>query len=368
MTPAHFQALQAIYAAALDPSLWQGALDAVSAVHGVVGTQLLHADASQEQLNRSVASGYDSAAGESWDRYYSRINVWAPGMLSMPVGIPWLGERICSFDTLRRTEFYNDWVRPHGDIAGGGAIVLDRSPGKLTILGGNFPRKYRERLDPAWQFDLALFGPAIRHALTVNGMMLGLRLERMLAREGIATDGMAVLLVDRQGRLVFADEAGARMGEAGDIVRFRPNARLGFSDETLAAAVERLRHDETAVAPVVRRLPGRAEMVTVIPLTDRGIAALNLPPHPPGRSPRLAVLVSRQSAPPGSALSARLGLSEAETEVALHLARGLSPPEIAEARGASLNTVRNQMKSIFAKTGCRRQSEVVALVLRLSAG
>jgi DNA-binding CsgD family transcriptional regulator len=50
--------------------------------------------------------------------------------------------------------------------------------------------------------------------------------------------------------------------------------------------------------------------------------------------------------------------------VALALAEGLTPAEIAEARGASLHTVRNQIKAALAKSGARRQSDLVALVVR----
>lgn len=367
MTPAHVRALEAIYAAALNPDLWQAAMDAITAVHGVIGTQLLHADETQTQLNRSVASGYDPAAGASWDSYYSRLNVWAPGILSMPVGIPWHGERICSFDRLRRTEFYNDWVRPHGDIAGGGAIVLERGPGRLTVLGGNLPRALRDRLDDQWQADLALYGPAIRHALAVNRMLLGLRLERILMREGVSGETVAVLLLDRRGRVMFADEGGARLIEAGRPVAIRPNLRLGFADPTLDDALAQLLQGHAAPAPMTRRMAGSGETVTFFPLSDRTAADLHLPPHPPERAPRLAVLVARPRADNGPSLAQRLGLTEAEGEVARLLASGMTPAEIADARHASANTVRNQIKSILSKTGCRRQSEVVALVLRMQA-
>ncbi|MDN3718714.1 helix-turn-helix transcriptional regulator [Roseibium salinum] len=54
-----------------------------------------------------------------------------------------------------------------------------------------------------------------------------------------------------------------------------------------------------------------------------------------------------------------LGLSQAEAETSLMLADGRTPAEIAASRQVSLHTVRNQIKAALAKSGCRRQSELV---------
>ncbi|TGN42439.1 LuxR family transcriptional regulator, partial [Paracoccus liaowanqingii] len=52
-------------------------------------------------------------------------------------------------------------------------------------------------------------------------------------------------------------------------------------------------------------------------------------------------------------------LSAAETSIVQALVDGLKIEQIAQARGTSPDTVRTQLKSIFAKTGCSRQSDVV---------
>jgi DNA-binding NarL/FixJ family response regulator len=58
-----------------------------------------------------------------------------------------------------------------------------------------------------------------------------------------------------------------------------------------------------------------------------------------------------------------LGLTRAEAEVALALAEGLTPGEIAEAREVSLHTVRNQIKAMMWKCGVRRQAELMVVVM-----
>lgn len=64
-------------------------------------------------------------------------------------------------------------------------------------------------------------------------------------------------------------------------------------------------------------------------------------------------------------LTAVFGLSAAECAVTAGLAQGLTVQQISRKRGTQISTTRTLLKSIFAKTGCRRQLEVVALILRL---
>ena len=59
------------------------------------------------------------------------------------------------------------------------------------------------------------------------------------------------------------------------------------------------------------------------------------------------------------------GLTHAEAEIALSLAYGLTPREIASKRSVSIHTIRNQLKSAMSKTGSRRQTELVLAVERL---
>ena len=60
------------------------------------------------------------------------------------------------------------------------------------------------------------------------------------------------------------------------------------------------------------------------------------------------------------ALRAGFKLTAAEAEVALMLAEGQGPQTIAEARNASINTVRTQLRNIYDKLGVNRQSELAA--------
>lgn len=82
----------------------------------------------------------------------------------------------------------------------------------------------------------------------------------------------------------------------------------------------------------------------------------------------LVALLDRQprTGPNPETLRKMFGLTGAETHLALRLASGDAPLEIAERSRLSRTTIRTQLASLFAKTETRRQAELVALLGRIS--
>jgi len=60
------------------------------------------------------------------------------------------------------------------------------------------------------------------------------------------------------------------------------------------------------------------------------------------------------------------GLTEAESDLAVRLARGQRVQAIARARGVTLGTVRTQLRAIFGKTRTKSQAGLVLLLARLA--
>ncbi len=58
-------------------------------------------------------------------------------------------------------------------------------------------------------------------------------------------------------------------------------------------------------------------------------------------------------------------LTGAECRIVKGLLDGLSPREIGELAGTSINTVNTQLKSVFSKTGVHRQADVIRLCFDL---
>lgn len=62
-------------------------------------------------------------------------------------------------------------------------------------------------------------------------------------------------------------------------------------------------------------------------------------------------------------LESLYGLTKAEAELVGLLTQGDSLDEAAKRRGVTVNTARSQLKQAFAKTGTRRQGELIQFIL-----
>lgn len=78
----------------------------------------------------------------------------------------------------------------------------------------------------------------------------------------------------------------------------------------------------------------------------------------------LIVDPDREARPDARALEAGLGLTRAEAEIGIFLVAGRRPPEIARLRGVSVQTVRSQLKTIYAKVGATSRADVVRILLQ----
>ena len=67
----------------------------------------------------------------------------------------------------------------------------------------------------------------------------------------------------------------------------------------------------------------------------------------------------------GAQLRQQAGLTTAELKIALALFDGQSPTDYAQRAGLAIGTVRQQIKSVYRKTGTNRQNELSALIRRL---
>ena len=136
-------------------------------------------------------------------------------------------------------------------------------------------------------------------------------------------------------------------------------------DAAIAAAISR---DLSATAPLVRTIVNRDPRQ---PATVQVVDVIALPRHPLLSifEPR-AVVVLRGGEPNRAELEPILvrafGLTPAEAQVAARLANGDPRETIAAQRGASLQTVRSQIKSIFAKLNVTRERELVSMLARIT--
>lgn len=188
-------------------------------------------------------------------------------------------------------------------------------------------------------------------------MLVGLPLLETLNRMGcggliLTTEGEVHAINDR-ARAILQRELDLPQAIAAAL----PEAGRAVIKALLAQAETRFRLDTESWVQLNR--PAKRPLVLqAMPLPEAGMAG----PH------TAVILIDLDELPPAkpTTLEAMFGLTAAEGRLAVLLTGGATPSEAARSQGISVATVRSQLAAIFAKTRTRRQSELVALVARLS--
>jgi DNA-binding CsgD family transcriptional regulator len=167
-----------------------------------------------------------------------------------------------------------------------------------------------------------------------------------------------MIFVDARAEVVEMNRVAARLiGDGLKVERRRLSTESRRETQQLRSLVERCAGDpehSTAAMTVTRRLAEGPLEILVSALTDRNVALT--------RSAAAVVFVnepSRRSAPDAAFLRDTLGLSPCEIRLVAHLVAGQTIEEAARELHVTPNTARTHLKSIFLKTGVRRQSELI---------
>lgn len=181
------------------------------------------------------------------------------------------------------------------------------------------------------------------------------------ATEGL---GLALLVLDRASRIVSSNALAERFLTEGEGVR-RAGECLAFDEaaprKTVAALLaEPERRDGVTRFRIPR--PERGDLIATaraldLPAIHSGTGALALFLALPGEEPPLEPETVREL----------FGLTTAEARLAVALAQGISLVEAARRLGITHNTAKTQLRAIFAKTGARRQSQLVGILASTGA-
>ena len=357
-----------IYEAVGQPELWSRFLDRFADAVGGAPTVLLLFNANARVGSVTAAVRVDPAAVEQFNQYYITIDQWAAhGHAHYIEGRVDPGQLLCPDRVLRHSEFYADFLRPldifehfHGVIATDGAHA--------SIISSSRP----ERMGPfsAQALDLTrLLMPHLRRALNLHRRLGALETGTRWQEDILDRLPTGTVMISAAGRMLFLNAYARRVITQGDglkcgpegLVAQRPSdtQRLqqlvrGAIDTTLGRGIEAggvmriprpsgLRSFQLLVSPYrsTRTWPGVEQPAATVFITD------------PEREPEY----------PPALLSRLYGLTPAEARLAVLLLGGGSVAEAADQLGVTLNTARTHLKQVFAKTGTKRQAELVRLLI-----
>lgn len=271
-------------------------------------------------------------------------------------------------DLFRKDAYFNDFLQ-QGKLKWGGWIrfpVMGRHPWLVafqrTDAQGPFERDDMLRLSPLAQAltEVADLSAAVGRSV-LTGVLDGLHLVQMPA-----------LALDRNG-LVLGTNAGADAVFDSEL-RVR-NSRLFIRDGKARQTLERMTSDAVGGGDFRRGSKSQAGSTIVARReTKKPILMKLLPVHGAASAPFLGAkfiltLTDLEVArlPSLATISEVFSLTGAEAKVASMIAASSSPEKIAGELLVSRETVRNQIKAIFRKTGTHRQSELAALLSRIQS-
>jgi DNA-binding CsgD family transcriptional regulator len=362
--------LATLYAAPLQPDKWQIFFDHLSRLTKISSGYLMTGDEIQ---------GYEALAGGGlafnpetvrlYNEYYVRVDPFAAPALRNPHVAVIRGEELVDQHQLLRTELYNDLLRGN-EMESMTLLSCNSRTDRVDVM----PVWRRKQDGPMDEVSIALLETLLPHALTALEIRRGLQAanaQRHFAELALDAMSTAAFLVTATGHVQHMNQRAAALVEKGDGLRLEGTA-LTASNSTECA---RLRsfisgaasagRSGTHIAPggalnISRQETQRSLHLTVLPVPEDRRSMVTIP--------CALVLVSDPSVSPKSrAAFMRMlyGLTPTESRLADLLLEGLEVRGTADRLGITIETARFHLKRVLAKTGTRRQTELMRLMLSL---
>lgn len=355
-----------IYEAALDSELWPHVVTRTLRLIGGTGARL-HVIDGRHRPKLSVDVDIPLDAVAEYDRdYLARCPRVAYGMEHPEKSL------VCDYmpiseKEIDRNEIY-DFFRRTAQIRYFIARRVRKDDGNAWL---SIQRSRRQGHAQARELKLMqTIGVHVEKALTIAGALAALR-TRVESLEATAERmHQALVLLAPDGSVDYCNTAATKALAAQDGLFLRGraiHAQNAKDDAALRHMLARLRQAPPVLPgagdlAVIRRPSGQRPYVVrgfVLPVHSglQGSAALRatLLIH----DPCLKIAQDREAM-----LALAFGLTPAEAKVAVLLAEGQTVAQAADTLDIAKGTVRVHLESIFRKTGVRRQSQLVGLVLK----
>lgn len=355
-----------IHDAALDPARWPHALQGTCAfVEGVDAIIQSHT-VPEPDVDFHFSWGIDPAHYALYLEKYVKLSPIVPLLPATRVGEVYSAATLVDLATATATPFYKEWVEPHGYVDFVGA-TLDKSVGSVVQV--NVSRHARQGpADDAARSRLALLVPHFRRAILIGQVIELRKVEATMLADALDRFSAGLFLVDATGRMLHANARGQAMLAQGDVVsapRGLLSAADARADRALAAVYAAAGNGDAAVGTrgIAVSLPardGRRYVAHVLALTSGARRQAGL-----SYRAAAAVFVREASLDHASSLdavAARYDLTAGERRVLQAVIEIGGVGAVASALGLSEATVKTHLHHVFAKTGTRRQADLVKLV------
>jgi DNA-binding CsgD family transcriptional regulator len=356
--------LASLYDGVMAPGGFQGFTAALCEAFHLKGVLLVVRHAKTLDIKSLWLHGLQQEYLESYSLEYAREDVLAHHIAASPIANFYASNLdVPERDRLQEVRFYKEWAEPQGLAYAAGSILLREGGWDTQIYLQRGPQHRPFDRDELEVFNRLI--PHIQRAIQMRQRFADLQVGQDFLASGLDVLAMPTFLFDESARIAHMNRSAASLLEAntsfhiddGHLLTgdFAVTRQLNYE---LMNAIHASRGSGSELNGVVLfpRLGRLPLMLMVAPLrVSAGAvcgAALLFAFDPESTPPITAAMVSRL-----------FGLTEAEAELAVALCSGNTLDDAADKRGTSINTIRTQLKSVFAKTGTKRQADLVSLIL-----
>jgi DNA-binding CsgD family transcriptional regulator/PAS domain-containing protein len=352
-----------VYDAAINPSLWENAIQKATYFVGGVGGGLFCKDVGAYHAASPHHFGFDPPLpAELFRGIYASAERHFLGELERPIATT----DLIAFGELAETELYREWAKPQGIVDFVSALV-DRTAVSAAIFGV-FRHERNGIVDEQARRHMSLIAPHFRRAVLIGRMFEFKAAEAATFADTFDGLGAGMYLVDAEGRLIHANVSGEAILGAADVLRV-VGGRLVACD----AQVGQILRDVFAAAGQGDAALGTQGIAVPLIGKDGERYVAHALPLTSGARRRAGVVYTaaaalfvRKASLAVSSRSEVIGktfkLTPTELRVLLAIVEVGGIPEVAAALGVAHTTVRTHVSRLFEKTGTARQADLVKLV------
>lgn len=355
-----------LYDAVLEPTGFQVFIDAMVPCFQLKAVTMIIRNIKTEEMRGLWLSGIGVEWVNSYALEYGSEDMLAAHIRDAPIAHFYASNLdLQGPATFSDTRFYKEWIVPQGIAYAAGAIILQEGNWLTQLIlqrGPNDPEFSRRDIE---SFNALV--PHIQRAIQIRQRMADLEVTRNFLVGGLDVLAMPTFLFDEFGKVAHSNESALFLLKGSKDLSL-VNGHLQCNDDPtnrklgteLANALRASRGEGSVLnnAVLLQRTNQLPLMLMVAPLKlsggdKRTHGGALLFAFEPEKTPTVTVGLVKQL----------FELTEAEASLAVALCGGSSLEDVACDRGTSINTIKSQLKSVFIKTGTRRQSELVSLIL-----
>jgi len=355
-----------IYDAALDPALWPQVLPKSAQFVGGRAASLFSKDAASKSGDVAYDCGIDPYYRQLYFDKYIKLDPLTIGHFFAEVEQPVAVADIMSYDEFLETRAYQEWGRPQGlvDVLN---VALDKTATSAAMYCV-FRHARDGRVDEQMRRRMRLIVPHLRRAVLIGKVIDLKTAEADSLADSVDGISAAMFLVDASTRIVYANASGHAMLAQGSVLR-AVGGKLLTKDASAEQALNEVcamaeRGDAAVgakgIAIPLTAIEGTRYVAHVLPLTSgaRRRAGATY-------AAAAAVFVHKaalDTPSPQEVIAKLYKLTPTELRVLLAIMQVGGVSEVAETLGIAESTVRTHLLRLFAKTGAKRQSDLIKLV------